>query len=154
MANDTRRYRDRPEILPGRPTNWRLGTPAEERRTWRALRDIERTKLEAGSTSTTGGGTLLKVAVSVKTLTTNYTILAADGHLRADTSGGSITFLLPAASAVPGCDYTVKKISDDDYSVTVGAVGADLIDGDTSVVIDGFQDALTFRSVSDGWDIF
>lgn len=47
--HDPRKIKNQPDILPGRPTDWRFGQPTQSRHRDLILRDLEKTKLEAGS---------------------------------------------------------------------------------------------------------
>lgn len=68
----------------------------------------------------------------------------------ADASAGNIVETLPAASALTGKFYTVKKIDSTANTVTVARAGSDTIDGQTSVVLETQDSTITL--ISDGAD--
>jgi hypothetical protein len=73
---------------------------------------------------------------------------AAGQYIFANTGGGGFTVTLPAASANTGLSITVKKVSTDGNTVTIGRTGSDLIDGQTSQAFTAPYTSVTF--VSDG----
>ena len=82
------------------------------------------------------------------TKTGAYTITAADRLVYGDTSGGSFTLTLPAASAIqPNTVISVGKVGASN-TLTVQRVGADTINGGTSLALTA--NAARIDLVSDG----
>lgn len=93
------------------------------------------------------------VAISTKTGPTTYTVLSTDCVLRADASGGSITFNLPAASTVTGRIFYFKRIDSSGNTVTIDANGSETIDGALTQTLPVQYFSLTIISNGTSWDI-
>lgn len=79
-----------------------------------------------------GGGALTFLTFNQKTLTfadSPYTVLASDGSLWVDASGGAVTVNLPAAAANAGRVVVVKKIDSSANEVTIDPDAAETLDG-------------------------
>ena len=80
--------------------------------------------------------------IHISTKTSNYTAGVSDNVLKADCTGGNITFSLPAAASATGRVYYFKKIDATGNSMTIQANGSELIDG------------LNTQSTSTQWESF
>jgi hypothetical protein len=80
--------------------------------------------------------------------TANYTVLAIDDIVRANTSGGAFTFTLPTAVGVAGKEYLIKVTTGGNI-LTIDGNGAETIDGLTTDVSLS-QTGDWMRIVSDG----
>lgn len=67
--------------------------------------------------------------VSISTKTTSYTVLLTDCVLKANCTGGAITFTLPPAATATGRIFYLKKIDSSANAMNVQGNGAELIDG-------------------------
>lgn len=107
----------------------------------------------AGPTGPTGlpaaGG-----PVAISTKTSNYSVLSSDCFLRADCTGGSITFTLPSASSNTGRIFYFKKVDVSGNSMVVAAAGLDLIDGFATLTTPTQYQEFSLISSGSGWDIF
>ena len=73
-------------------------------------------------------GSIKNVApVAIKT--TTYTIVATDGLILADATGGAFTVTLPTAVGNAGQQFIVKRISTGANVLTIATTGAQTIDG-------------------------
>lgn len=70
---------------------------------------------------------------SVRTVTGNTTATTSDHTIRCDATSGALTVALPAASAVSGIMYLIKKIDTSENKVTVDADGSQTIEGNLTV---------------------
>lgn len=74
--------------------------------------------------------------LSLKTVTTTYTITQSDDKVLANATGGAFTITLPAANSVPaGWEVRVEKIDAAANTVTVSRAGADTIEGANTVAL-------------------
>ena len=69
----------------------------------------------------------LSTITAISTQTANYTILATDGTILVDATGGAVTITLP--TPVSGKKYIVKKIDTSANNVTIATTGGATIDG-------------------------
>lgn len=91
-----------------------------------------------------GAGSSTTLTPSTKTA--NYTLSGSDGGnlLIADTTSGSFTFTLPAASGVSGIPFHIVKIGGN--ALTIARTGSDLIIGETSQTITAAYTSIIFYS--------
>lgn len=82
-----------------------------------------------------------------------YTTLANKRQVKVDTSGGSVTINLPAASGVNGLRFTFVKTTADANTVTLDGNGAEQINGENTQVIDQQWTVLEILSIGTGWVI-
>ena len=71
----------------------------------------------------------------------------------ADTSSGAITINLPACSSNKDKTVTIKKTTNDTNQITITPNGTDEIDGDTSVILGGYNSAIVMVSDGTTWNI-
>ena len=92
--------------------------------------------------------------IAISTKTSSYTVLLTDCLLKADCSGGPVTFTLPTAASAAGFIFYFTKIDSTSNLMTLAANGAELIDGLTTQTT-GIQ-WTSFSAISDGstWTIF
>lgn len=91
-----------------------------------------------------------------RTISGNDSQVLTDQVVRADASGGSITYTLLTAVGQGGTILTVKKIdSSDANTVTVATTGGETIDGDAAgVTLTGaLKPSVTLMSNNVSWDI-
>lgn len=88
------------------------------------------------------------IAVSLASKTSSYTVTTGDAILLGDATSGSVTFTLPAASAVvKGRVYEFKRIDTaSGNSVVVAAAGSDTIDGLATLVLASQYQAVAIYS--------
>jgi hypothetical protein len=108
------------------------------------LQGIQGIQGETGATGPTGAGATL----TPQTLTSGRTLTADDNFLLCS---GTFTLTLPAVASVSGKTYQIKNISTG--AITVTAAGAELIDGDATLIIDFQNDSATLASSGAGWGI-
>jgi hypothetical protein len=92
---------------------------------------------------------------SVNHAASPYTPLATDALLLVDTTGGSVTINLPAASARNGYPLTIKdaKGSANSNTITINRNGTDTIDGLTVVTISDNYSGYELTPITGGWII-
>lgn len=96
--------------------------------------------------------TISGIRHKTRTVTSNTALLANDYEVEVDASGGAVIITLPASSA-NGQVFRIKKIDGSLNPVTVTPQLGDLIDGDSSVVIDVQYAGLTIIDAATGaWD--
>lgn len=81
------------------------------------------------------------------------TLTSVNGVVRADATAGAFAVTLPAASAVAGQTFWIKKVDASANAVTVTAAGTDLIDGAATYPLAVQYQSVTVRSFGTGWDI-
>lgn len=91
-------------------------------------------------------------ATSVRSVTSNTTVLADDDIILADATTGQITVTLPSA-ATAGRNLTVKKMDASSNAVVLNRVGSDTIDGDTQLYITSQYDAPMIQSDGSRWNL-
>ncbi len=107
-----------------------------------------------GFLNSTGSGAGLDFH-KVVTITTNYSVLATDNLILANTTAGVVGVTLPTAasswtaSSLVGQSFTIKRITDDANKVTVTPPGAELIDGNTAFDLVG-PNRTSITVISDG----
>lgn len=88
-------------------------------------------------------------------LTSSGSISGTHKFVTCDATGGAVAITLPAASAVAGADFQIKKIDSTANACTVTRAGADTIDGATTAVLHSRYE--TIGVASDGtsaWSVF
>jgi hypothetical protein len=90
--------------------------------------------------------------VTARTITAPTTVVGSDDILQTDSTAAGWTQPLPVASARRSL-VTFKKISADANTVTISAVGSDLIDGAATYALSAAKDFLTLAPVSGGWSV-
>ena len=93
---------------------------------------------------------------TIRTDSSSGSIVAGDQSISVvlvDATSGNRTETLPAASALTGKFYTVKKTDASANTVTVARAGSDLIDGQTSFVLGTRYAAVTLISDGTGWSL-
>lgn len=112
------------------------------------------TSLEsAGAPCGSGGGG--SIVHTFQALTSNGSISGTHKFVTCDATGGAVAVTLPAASAVAGADFQIKKIDASANFCTVTRAGSDTIDGATTAVLHTRYE--TIGVASDGtsaWSIF
>lgn len=91
---------------------------------------------------------------TTRTDTLSTTIVGGDASISVvlvDATAGNRTETLPAASALTGKYYTIKKIDASANTVTVARAGTDTIDGQTSWVLGSRYSAITLISDGNNW---
>lgn len=90
--------------------------------------------------------------VGTKIVSSDYTITHLDYEILVDASGGNVSLTLPAALAT-GQIYRIKRLDGTANTLTVVANGSDLIDADSSVVLNDQYQVCTFVDADTGfWD--
>ncbi len=94
------------------------------------------------------------LAMSIKTVTGNYTATAADNTILANTTSAAITLTLPDPTSFAGRIYTIKKIGTGgiDNQLTVSP-GASTIDGGSPYVIYNDWTFVTLQTDGSNWYI-
>jgi hypothetical protein len=100
----------------------------------------------------------IKVVGQLRTFATaaisaNYPVVATDSFLFVNSSGGNITITLPTPSTVTGQVFTIKKIDNTGFTVTVVSTGGELIDGAASQIISAQYVSLSVISNGSIWYI-
>ncbi len=90
---------------------------------------------------------------ATSTQTSSYTITSSDTVVFADATSSNVTITLPAASAMAGYRFYVKRIDNSSHTVTVGRTGSDTIDGMTSFTLDLQYTAFAVTSNGYAWYI-
>lgn len=88
-----------------------------------------------------------------RSLTANGTLVVTDGVLLCDATAGQISLVLPAAAAVEGRVYRVKKTDGTSAKVAVQPSGAETIDGLTEYAIVSQYESVTIMAVSGSWHV-
>jgi hypothetical protein len=86
---------------------------------------------------------------SIVTKTSDYTAQLSDWTIAVDATINPVTITLPSA-AISGKTYNVKKINATVNTVTVDTTGGQTIDGDTSQVINDFEN-ISVQSDGTNW---
>ncbi len=92
------------------------------------------------------------IALSTRTVTANTTATADDYTIRCDALV-DITVTLPAASAVTGSVFIIKKVDSTISVVTLVPNGSEAIDGQNTISIYNQYDAVTIQSNGNSWDV-
>jgi hypothetical protein len=100
------------------------------------------------STGGGGGGT-----DSVTEVSSDYTILGTDAHVRVDAGTGAKTITLPDAASVLGKKYVIKKVDATGNLVNLQTVLSQQIDGLTLRTLTTQYQTISIISVGTGWDI-
>jgi len=95
-----------------------------------------------------GGGTDQVTQVS-----SAYTVLGTDAHVRVDAGSGAIAITLPDASAVLGKKYVIKKVDSSGNAVNINTVLSQQIDGLTTRALSAQYQTISIISNGSGWDI-
>jgi hypothetical protein len=92
------------------------------------------------------------LSMTIKTVTSNYTITGADNTILANTTSGALTVMLPATSGISGRIYTIKKIGTGglDNSLTISP-GSATIDGGSSYTIYNDWTYVTLQTDGASW---
>ncbi|MCW1886933.1 hypothetical protein OKA04_19495 [Luteolibacter flavescens] len=90
---------------------------------------------------------------SIVTKTTTYQPGHNDYTMLGDASGGSFSFMLPAAGAtgVPGRIYVFKKIDPSSNAVIIDGAGSETIDGSPTISLGGQWDRAQIQSDGTAW---
>ena len=100
--------------------------------------------------SAAGGGTAQ--TPSIRTISANATLTAADYTVRVDTTSGNVTVTLPTGSTYQGIIYQIKKVA---AANTVTISSTSNIDGQASFTLSANDDAITvqYDNTSSTWNI-
>lgn len=90
---------------------------------------------------------------SYATKTANYTLTPMDEMILGDATSGNLTFALPPASSCPGKIVRIKKIDSSANTLTIDPYLSELIDGESTQVIENQYTCLTLLSINSGWSI-
>lgn len=105
--------------------------------------------------STDGAGALSWASLpaqGVTAVTTSpYTVLATDGTLSVNCTGGAVTVNLPAAASHAGRILHVKKVDSSGNAVTVEPNGAETIDGASNATVSTQWSTLSIQSDGTNW---
>lgn len=92
------------------------------------------------------------VAVGASTVTGDVTLNETHCNLAVNNSANQTT-TLPAVASCPGREYTVVKISNNAFTVTVGGSGSEKINGATTYVLTAQYNSITFWNTGTQWII-
>lgn len=90
---------------------------------------------------------------SVVTKTTTYTATTSDDTILADTSGGTWTLTLYAASGNSGRKLKIIKTTSDTTALTIDGNGSETINGSTTTTINTQYETLTLQCDGSNWFI-
>jgi hypothetical protein len=114
------------------------------------------TDLRVGTTGTANSTMQVdgSLSMSIKTVSTAYTLTGTDNTVLANTTGGAITVTLPSPASIPGRIYTIKKIGTGglDNALTITPSGG-TIDGGNSFVIYNDWTYVTLQTDGTNWYI-
>ena len=88
----------------------------------------------------------------IQTVTTDYTVVAANHTVLVDASGGAVTVTLPVAATSAGDKFIIKTI-DASNNVTVDGAGAETIDGAATQSLNVLWQGIQVQSNGTGWFI-
>jgi len=80
-----------------------------------------------------------------------YTVTAADGLVKCDTSGGAFTVTLPAAASSAGQKVTIKKTNIELNAVTIDGNASETIDGATTIKLVYRYESVTLHCDGSNW---
>jgi len=80
-----------------------------------------------------------------------YSATSLNRWLGCDTSSGAITINLPAVASNSGVEFLISKISSDGNTVTIDPNGAELINGQSTLVIRGQYDSVRLKEINGQW---
>jgi hypothetical protein len=103
-----------------------------------------------GNITLAGSAKIVRVATSIRTITSDDTVLATDSTVLLDGTSNTVTGTLPTAVGITGAEYALKSI-DATFTTDVAANGSEEIDGSTSNVSLGLLDAITVQSDGANW---
>jgi hypothetical protein len=110
----------------------------------------------AGSTGSANSTVQVEgsLALAIKTISSNYTVTAADNTILANTTTGALTVTLPAPTNFAGRIYTIKKIGSGgiDNDLTISPASG-TIDGGTSYKIYNDWTFVTLQTDGTNWFI-
>lgn len=89
--------------------------------------------------------------LAITTKTAAYTATSADDTILCDASGGAFTVSLPAAAAVSGKVYVIKKIDSSANAVTIDPNGSETIDGATTNALSSQNQRRHIQSDGTNW---
>jgi hypothetical protein len=121
-----------------------------------AVPDVGWNRVAAGEwdatngTSGRGGLRTGGFRTNIVTKTADYTLTALDFTVLGDTTGGSLTFTLPAAASCTGRIYVVKNVGIGTNTITVDGAGAETIDGLATQSV-GLLNVLQIQSTGATW---
>lgn len=90
----------------------------------------------------------LQQLASVVTVTSDFTVRTGTDFVLADTSLSDLTVTLPRSA--DGVEMEVVKVATPNI-LTIALTGADLIYGQSSVLVYNIATALRFKSITGGW---
>lgn len=93
------------------------------------------------------------VYTNIRSVTTNYAIVADDHTVLGDATAGAMAVNLPAAASNSGRIIVVKKIDSSGNAVTIQANGSDTIDGAATKAISIQWSSFTIQCNGTGWFI-
>ena len=88
---------------------------------------------------------------TVKYVSGNYTVQAADGTIHADATAGPLVVYLPASNSVTGKIFPVVKVDGTANTVTVAAVGTDTVNGTNFLTLSSQWQATRPQSNGSGY---
>lgn len=91
--------------------------------------------------------------VAVRSESSAYTATITDYVILLDSSGGTFTVTLPAASGNTGKVFVFKKTDSSLTAVTIDGDGAETIDGETTTTLDTQYETLTIVCDGSNWEI-
>lgn len=98
-----------------------------------------------------GGGSLSNI--SVRTVSSDTTLLGDDWLIRANASSAAITVTLPPASDRPGRLVAVAKVDDSINAVTIAGSASETIAGDATFDLVAESEALSLISNGTEWTV-
>lgn len=103
------------------------------------------------SSGSSSANTASYLVSPIKTVSTNYSVLADDSIILTNTTS-SLTITLPAASLLTGKSYEFKNINTG--TITLVGSGSDTIDGYSNLVIQYKNSMLGVRSLGSSWMVY
>ena len=91
--------------------------------------------------------------IAIATKTADYTALTSDFVLLCDASSGALTITLPSVASNPGNPFYVKRLNSGANTVTIAAVGSDLIDGSSTAVLNSRYETLLLVAEAGSWHV-
>ena len=94
---------------------------------------------------------LAKYRKVVVTSAANYLVTETDGTILVDASSNDVTVTLPAASAVSGARYNVKRIDTSSFTALLLGDGGEEIDGEVGGWTLDYLDNIPVKSADTKW---
>lgn len=110
-------------------------------------------KANIASQAHTGYTTVQAFGTAYSAKTAAYTLTATDNSITADATGGAFNVTLPTAVSIAGREYTIKRINNTANRVTIVTTSSQTIDGSTTYILYGQNDAVKVKSNGANWII-